>query len=218
MGARDGATEGSGEPPGERVKVGGGRTRKMRAFIAIEVPSTVREAVADAIGDVRESLPPARWVDPRKLHLTLRFLGDIEESAIERLVLALEPTFGRHQAFELQIGDAGTFPPGRPARVAWLGLVDAEPLAPLARDVRDLTSAFIQERRKDREAHFSPHLTVARCRRPWPESAVHRWREAVSGPVGEPFAVRRGSLVRSRLSSTGASYDRIRDFQLAGVI
>lgn len=188
----------------------------MRAFVAIEVPSTVREAIAIAIDDVRASLPPARWVDSMNFHLTLRFLGDIEETAIERLALLLEPVFLRHEPFELRIGHAGTFPPGRLARVAWLGLVDAEPLAPLAREVRNVTAAFVGERTNSRNRRFSPHLTVARCRRPWAEEAVHCWREGIPGPLGEPFTVRRGSLMRSRLLPTGARYDRVREFRLAG--
>jgi 2'-5' RNA ligase len=191
---------------------------KMRAFVAIEIPATAREAISAVIDKVRNSMPPARWVDFRNYHLTLRFLGDIEESTGKRLEAELEPIFRRYEPFKLRLGHAGTFPAGRPARVAWVGLIDAGPLEELAQEVRAVTAAFIDGSRSGRDRSFSPHLTVARCRRPWTEATARRWRRSVPGQLGEPFTVCSGSLMRSRLTPNGAIYDRVREFRLAGDI
>lgn len=176
----------------------------MRSFVAIELPAAVRAELASRVAALRRQLPPARWVPTRNYHLTLRFLGDVEASQAAALAARLAVVFQRATPFELQLVDGGCFPPRRPARVVWAGLAAAPELVALQAEVERACAdelVLAPERRP-----YRPHLTVARCRRPWPPAAAERWRRGMRGALGEAFAVREGVLMESRLGSGGAVY------------
>ncbi len=186
----------------------------MRLFVAIEIPEALRSEVAAALASPRRRLPPARWVAPQNLHLTLAFLGETEEALLPRLGAALAPAFASHRPFRLRLGGGGTFPPRRPARVAWVGVEEAESLLRLQADVaaalRSVEGIGLDQR------PFHAHLTVGRCRRPWGREAVEFWRSSIPSPLGESFPVEQGALMESRLGPQGARYLRISEFPLEG--
>ena len=122
--------------------------------------------------------------------------------------------FRRHPALALQLDGGGTFPPHRPARVAWVGMTPAPGLAELRAEVDEACRqelALAPERRP-----FRPHLTLARCRRPWPVGAARRWRRALEGTIGPAFTITEGVLMESRLRPQGAVYRPVARLPLAG--
>ena len=94
----------------------------MRLFVAIEIPEPVCREVKRRVAGLRDRLPRARWVDPEVLHLTLLFLGEVAAERVEGLATALRAAFAPVPPLGLRLRGAGTFPPGRPARVAWVGV------------------------------------------------------------------------------------------------
>ena len=177
----------------------------------MEIPAAVRSLVARSIAGVRRRLPDARWVKEEAYHLTLHFLGEVEDSSMTALSAQLGPVFASHESFSVQLGAGGTFPPGGRARIAWIGLMDPAPVVALAHDVR---AGCVAVGMKAEARAFTPHLTVARCRRPWPRSAATDWVDAFSGSIGVPFPVNRGVLMSSRLEQRGARYDVVADYPL----
>lgn len=176
----------------------------MRLFVALELPAALRAELGRRVAELRRDLPPARWVRAESYHLTLVFLGETPSSRESALAARLDGVFRRAAAFDLQLGGAGCFPPGRPARVIWVGLAPEPRLLELRAAVDAACRAELDlapERRP-----YEPHLTVARCRRPWPVGAARRWSEGLSGRIGRPFRVREGVLMESRLEPAGASY------------
>ncbi len=177
----------------------------MRLFLAIDLPPQLRAEVERRTAGLRPRLPAARWVPARNLHLTLVFLGEQPASAVVRLREELAPAVRRLPVFRLRLSGAGAFPPGRPARVAWLGVDAGEPVCELQGAVEAAAGAALglgPERRP-----FHPHLTVARCRRPWGREAVAAWQAGWPAALGEPFAVERTVLYRSHLGPAGADYE-----------
>ena len=183
----------------------------MRAFVALEIPAPLRDSLRCIVADLRQQLPAARWVGSEAYHLTLHFLGDIEGELVTTLDERLSPVFEARAPFEVQLAGGGTFPPGRPARVAWIGVENPMPVIDLASDVHSACAALAQ--RPERRS-FTPHLTLARCRRPWRRSAAETWRSRIGGPTGEPFTVSRGVLMRSTLRPDGARYDVVSEYPL----
>ncbi|MDY7096233.1 MAG: RNA 2',3'-cyclic phosphodiesterase [Acidobacteriota bacterium] len=195
----------------------------MRAFVALEIPQAVRDEIARRIGRWKASTPPARWVRPEAWHVTLLFLGEVPEGQTEDLRSLLAPAFRRRRTFDLQVVGAGTFPPRRPARVAWLGLEsrpadalgelrDAVVRALMADDSPAAARAAAEE---GAERPFHGHLTLARCRKPWGRKAVKTFSEQAAEAVAEPFPVRRGVLFESRLGPEGARYREVASFSLS---
>ena len=202
----------------------------MRLFVAFEIPEPVRREVRRRMAGPRERLPRARWVDPDVLHLTLLFLGEVAPERVAALAGRLGLAFAAHPALPLRLAGGGTFPPGRPARVAWIGVTAPPELEPLqaavaqaAREALDVAAtpggpsprasaaaAAIDER------PFRPHVTLARCPSPWPRGAVEKWAAAFSGEIGPPFLATRGVLVESRLSPRGPRYRNLAELPLAG--
>lgn len=186
----------------------------MRLFVAIELPQGVRTAIEDLTSRARTALPKARWVAAANLHLTLAFLGEVEESALPRLATGLDSTLGGGSPMTLRLSRSGCFPASGRARVAWIGFEESPPLVRLHGDVvAGLRSAIGYE--PERRA-FHPHLTVARCTPPWPAAAGRRWTETLQGSLGEPFRVDSVSLMRSRLNPAGAVHSNVHRFALRG--
>ena len=179
----------------------------MRAFVAVFPPPEVRKSLADAA----RRLPingNVRFTAPANVHLTLKFLGDVPEDDLGRVVQALESLREGHAPFEASISGFGAFPSARRARILWAGIGEgSERLIALSRHVEELVRPLGFER-EDRPYH--PHLTLGRARgRP-----VTLQEAGISAPV-TGFLVDQVDLVQSVLGSAGATYSTLAAYPLS---
>jgi RNA 2',3'-cyclic 3'-phosphodiesterase len=185
----------------------------MRLFVALEIPEPVRREVRRRVAGLRERLPRARWVDPDVLHLTLLFLGEVAAERVAELAGRLGQAFAAHPPLPLRLAGGGTFPAGRPARVAWVGVAGPPELAPLQAAVARAAGETL-EIRETGERPYQPHVTLARCPSPWPRGAAEKFAAAFPGEIGPPFVADRGVLVESRLSPRGPRYRHLAELPL----
>jgi 2'-5' RNA ligase len=166
----------------------------MRLFVALLPPSAVLDELEEFLAPHRMAWPGLSWERRGLLHVTVAFLGEIEEQDVERLLPRLAVVAGRCPPLTLSFAGAGAFPNGGAhARVLWTGLYgDRRTLARLAASVgaaRHQVGAAGGEHKT-----FRPHLTLARCRRPMD---VRPLMEALSTFAGAPWTSRDLHLVRS---------------------
>src|SRR4026209_469295 len=126
-----------------------------RTYICLELPETIRTQAERLQGRLAGLGDRIRWVNPRNLHLTLRFLGEISRSQVETVCLAVRCAAARVDAFAIRLSGTGCFPSSRRPRGFWIGVADASTLVHLFEAIEDeLASAgFPREARP-----FSPHL------------------------------------------------------------
>jgi 2'-5' RNA ligase len=175
----------------------------MRSFIAINLPATVKSEIGEIVTQLRPAGPPARWVPADNVHLTLKFLDEIEADQVGPLVEAIERASIGVPPFDLALGGFGVFPNPRRARVFWIGIESgAEALRGLAQAIDDRVRklGFPREKRA-----FSAHLTLARLRRPAPAETLVTAAERL-GYHSDPARITRIDLMRSVLSPSGAQY------------
>lgn len=186
----------------------------MRLFVALEVPEVPLRDVRRRVDAIRDRLPRARWVDLENVHLTLLFLGETAESDVPALASGLRGAFARCPPLDLRLAGGGTFPPGRPARVAWLGVEAPEEIltlqAGLTRAAVDALGFAPEER------PYQSHVTLARCPDPWRRDAIEKFTSAFPGPVGPPWVADHGTLFESKLSPKGARYRAVEVFSMEG--
>ena len=104
-------------------------TSQLRLFISLPVPEAVRVALQQAQQELREGLPPrarnaVRWTNPDQLHLTLRFLGEVDEPRVPSLLNALQSACQPFPRLQLRAERVGFFPERRLPRVVWIGVQD----------------------------------------------------------------------------------------------
>ncbi len=178
----------------------------IRAFFAIEIGPDARRAAAAVAQRLRGDPggDGVRWVRPEALHVTLRFLGEIDPAAAAPLARRASQELAALDSFSLRLGPAELFPSPRRPRVVALGL---EPTAPLRELVEAVERSCAAEGFAAEERPFRAHLTLGRIKgRSFPTVA------ALAVPAAE-FAVSEAVLFRSELSSAGSRYtplERIR--------
>lgn len=186
----------------------------MRLFVGLAVPEEVRQEVRDRLDAVRAKLPPARWVDPAGIHLTLVFLGEVDAARLPDLERELAQAAAARPVFEMAFAGGGTFPPRRPARVAWIGVEAGPALAGLQGSVAAACEAALPGWRRE-ERPYNPHVTLARCPENWPRGAAETFAAAFAGSLGGAFPVAEVILFQSRLGRGGARYEAVGRFPLA---
>jgi len=166
----------------------------IRLFVAIDLPPQVRDRLWRACCDV----PGARWTEPEQMHLTLRFVGEVDELVFRDVEASLEEV--RAHPFDLEVKGVGHFPPRGEPRVLWAGLGRSETLVALQKRVE----AAVERGGVPRDGRrFSPHVTLARLA-DTPERAVGSWL-AMNGLLrSDPFEVREFHLFSSRLGGKRA--------------
>ena len=179
----------------------------MRVFVAVFPPLEVRKtALSGALEAVRRSDDKVGWVRPENVHLTLKFLGDIREEALNDLCAALEETCRHHTPFDVGLTGLGAFPSARRARILWAGVgAGSERLCSLATDV-DAAFAPLGFEREGRP--YVPHLTLGRVRGRPASFELSR------ASVNLSFCARRAELVESTLTEEGAVYRTVEAFAL----
>ena len=179
----------------------------MRAFVAIFPPPEIQAAaIARALETMQTPGNRVRWTKPENVHLTLKFLGDIQEEVLGNLCAALEEVCTKHTSFDVELARLGAFPSARRARILWVGVgAGFDRLRVLAADLDAVLVPLGFERE---ERPYTPHLTLGRV----------RGRPASFDPPpdagGLGFRVRRVELVESTLTSEGAVYRTVETFAL----
>jgi len=186
--------------PRSEAKPSGGKDERIRAFFAVELGNGLREAAAAVVAELRrrDARGDVRWVRTEALHVTLRFLGDVERAHLGGLVEAVAAQAASLAPFTLEIGALAAFPSPRKPRVVALGLLPHEPLARAAAAVERgvVAVGFAPEERP-----FRGHLTLGRTRGRRPPRL-----DDVAVPGHAPMPVRELVLFSSELLVGGARY------------
>ena len=183
------------------------RSLKVRAFFGLPLPEPQREELARFIAACVQVAPDFRWTPKENLHLTIRFVGNVERALVESVadVLAQGPLV----AFDMELGDVGAFGRGRAARVVWLGLRGGtKAAAALAANVDEecVRAGLPVESRP-----YQAHLTLARAR----SRGGARLPELPAVPHMKPWRATQLVLYSSRPARTGAVYEALRTLELA---
>jgi len=174
-----------------------------RLFVAIRPPGDVRDLLIDAMDDS----PALRWVGDEQLHLTLRFIGEVERPVANDIAAALDRV--RSSNFQLRISGVGKFE-RRSGGALWAGVEPKTPVVGLAAKVE---RALQQVGLEPEHRAFSPHITLARWNRRNSE-AVEAFLRRNSDLHSSPFDVDRFVLFESKLSRHGPHYEEIAAFAL----
>jgi 2'-5' RNA ligase len=175
----------------------------VRAFIAIDLEPEIKESLRSLVRDLRATRADIRWVSGEGIHLTLKFLGPIDETQALGVKEILKDVASHHHAFPLRLEGTGAFPGEISPRVLWVGLAGEPELLALQDDLDNALEAKGFEREK---RAFSPHLTLGRVKGPERvakavnELAKHR--EESFGAM----TVRKVALFESLLHPDGAEY------------
>jgi 2'-5' RNA ligase len=187
----------------------------MRAFIAIELPEAVRRQLGDLSVRLRQTGSKASWVQPDRMHLTLRFLGEVSEEQIAVITASMTDVCRDIAPFTLVCEGLGGFPNLRKPSVIWVGV------SPFAPDLARIQTAAETGARacglSPETKRFHPHVTLARIRNPEDVSALTQQAEAESAFCTGAFDVFHVSLFSSELTPRGPVYTRIHDFPLKRV-
>jgi 2'-5' RNA ligase len=192
---------------------------KVRAFLAADMPSEVRENVARIQDQLRSTIGsnPVRWVRPDAVHLTLRFLGDIPEPRIAPIVEALGPVARSSAPIVLALGEPGAFPNRQRARVLWVGVQDpTSELRVLAGRLEE-TLQTLGFPREDRA--FRAHLTLGRVRDGSGRTELQGIEKALqefAPSEGASWSLQTLTLHRSILKPDGPTYSVLGRLILGG--
>ncbi|WHZ22106.1 MAG: 2'-5' RNA ligase [Nitrospira sp.] len=201
----------------------------IRAFLAVELPSDLRERLAAMQQDLKRRLERASdrqvrisWVRPASLHLTFKFLGDVREETIQPLQARIEQVVTDHRTIRIPLERLGTFPRPQQPRVLWVGPYeswdqgeDAQGLAALYCAIEACCQAvgFATEGRP-----LSPHLTLARIKEGEKQVGLALAQSAVMDrplSIGS-FPIGAIALMRSELRPTGSVYTKLWEVRFSG--
>jgi len=184
---------------------------KLRLFIAIELPSNIIDGLRNVQEELKDKSNKPSWAKPENIHLTLKFLGDIETNKIDSMVNILEGIAGKSFSFEISVKGVGTFPAAGTPRVIWVGIEENKDMLQLYNNIEEglATLGFEKERRD-----FKPHLTLGRIKFLNDRAGLKRGLEKVAGLNLARFAVAGFALFKSTLTPEGAIHTRLKEYTL----
>lgn len=179
---------------------------KIRLFVAIDIPDDARTALTEVEEELRRVSPPAKWVRPEGLHLTLKFLGYVDPERLPDLTAALTGAVSDFGRFAYRLESVGAFPSVRRGRVVWAGV--GEGAADCVRLAELVDEAFKPLGFEPEKRAFTPHITLARYKVPARLDDAALTAAARLLP-DKTLAADRVTLFESRLKPSGATYIKI---------
>ena len=199
----------------------------IRAFIAIDIPEDMRAALSEAQARLKRAHVAVKisWTKVDNVHLTLQFLGYVEEPAIDEIMPALQTVAAQHQPFELSVRGAGAFPNERKPRVLWIGCDDVGAVvgagshacppvgdhggSPLRRLAGAVQATMQPLGFKPEQREFSAHLTLGRVKFPKPDVALTRALDSIKNEAFGTLRVQAIHLFESQLHPEGSIYTKL---------
>ncbi len=185
----------------------------VRTFLAINLPDRQIRQLSEAVEQWRRYRAGVRWTTASRLHLTLKFLGDVPEDMLPVISTACRQVAGQYAPFELHMGITGTFPSMKRPRVLWVGLVPAQDrMLHNLQEALETSLEGVGLPRDDRP--FSPHVTVGRVKS---GRNIRQLMEAFMRyePDSTPFTVDSFALYSSTLTPQGPIYRQMDRFDFS---
>ena len=185
----------------------------IRTFIAVPVPDSIRSQIADFQSTLRQQKADIKWVRSESIHITLKFLGDVQEDKIEEISRILQVCIEDVDSFILSITGTGAFPNLQRPRVLWIGIEQGlRQLGDLSKRINRALEdiGFESEKRP-----FSGHVTLGRVRSP-NRLGLTIEKMMKLGFESNPFKIENVLFMKSDLKPTGAEYTVLAKIQLKG--
>jgi len=184
----------------------------VRAFIAVDLDPEIKSVLDALVRGLKATRADVRWVGVGGMHLTLKFLGPIEESRALRVRGIMDDVGRRHAPLPLRLEGTGAFPADRDPRVLWAGVAAGPGLLALQEDLDAALEADGFEREK---RAFTPHLTLGRVKGPDGLARAMAELDRHRGDVFGAMTVRTLALFESLLRPEGAEYRIVHEAGLA---
>lgn len=177
----------------------------MRAFIAIELPEDIRKYLVEIQKQIGDSNAKIKWVEEENIHLTLKFLGDVEEDKIEDVKNILSGI--KVKPIDAKIDGVGVFPAEDYIRVVWVGLKPGTRFIELANEIDNKLSPIVPKEKRE----FKSHVTLARVKFVKDKKAFVEGLKSIKVEAKE-FKVEGFVLKKSTLTKQGPVYEDIAKF------
>ncbi len=188
----------------------------VRAFFAIQLPQLVKANIKTSIAALQQDIsnPNLRWVKPENLHITLKFLGEVDLQLMEMYSKLVNERMGEFKTFELGIKGLGVFPQIKKARIIWIGCENFDPLLQISKMLEEIGSGL----GLPAEAKiFSAHITIARIKIPLSPGEASKLENHITTNESHFFGswkVDQITIYRSELKPSGPIYTPLRNFRL----
>ncbi len=188
----------------------------IRLFVAVPLPTDIREKLSILQGQLKKILPPMSWVHPDSIHLTLKFLGFVNPSRVPELLSVLATIGHNQKKFSLEIQGLGVFPHRRRPRILWVGITDKT--RGLQDVVLNIEAALEPLEFPPEDKSYHPHLTLGRVKHDNTlvgSALVENKVLEVPRAIG-PMPVDQFILFQSDLHASGAVYSPLGTVKLLG--
>ena len=185
----------------------------MRTFIAVELPDEVRKNIALLINELKEVGGTAvKWVEEKNLHITLKFLGWVEDRKVDNLIELVTGAAAGTESFKAKFEGTGTFPPGKSPRVIWIGTSEGgDKLKKLADSLEENLS---KAGYRSEEREFSSHITIGRVKdNKGVDKLVEKMGKIKDPKFGEAV-IGSVNIMKSTTTPKGPVYEKIKEVKL----
>lgn len=177
----------------------------MRIFIAIEVSSEIARAAHELVERLARARETVRWVQPENMHLTLKFLGEVEDVRTIDVCRAVQAAVEPFASFPFRCGGVGAFPNASRPRTVWIGLDQGE--APMIALQESVDRALYDIGFPLESRRFHPHLTLGRVKRECRD--LPKLLDQFEGFEAGGMLARQVAIVASKLESSGPVYTKL---------
>jgi len=186
----------------------------MRTFIAITLPKEIKDFLARIQDTLKESGADVKWVNPENIHLTLKFLGEVDDATLIKAEYILQEVAKNKNPFYLGISSVGAFPKVEAARVIWAGIHQGETETKMI--AKEFEDKFAKVGIPAEERAFSAHITLGRTRSGLNRQNLAQKLHALvqSHQEGVGFRVTKITLFKSTLTPKGPVYDILKEGSL----
>ena len=184
--------------------------KMIRLFVALLFPEQIKARLGELIDDLKPRSRGIKWVEPKDIHLTLKFIGEVPQKKVGPITEILETVLAGRRQFEGRLVGAGGFPNLRNPRVLWVGLEGAAPAVEIA---RELDQRLVPAGIKAEKRALSPHLTLGRVKKPGDFSDLAAHIQGLKFDAGAVI-LDRVALVKSTLTPSGPIYEIVKLYNL----
>jgi len=174
---------------------------KFRGFISIDIEPNKK--LIEFENEIKKTGADLKLVEPENIHITLKFLGDAEETLINELEEIINNAVKETKSFNIKLKGTGVFPNNNYIKVVWLGIQNSEPVAEIAKKIDEQTSKIGFEKEK---RVFSPHLTIARVKTAKNKEKLLQFLEKYQDVEFADIKVEAIKLKKSELTPKGPIY------------